>query len=125
MTTQKELLAEHRKELDANYRKRYPNGRFTLQRMPNYIALHWCPQRNTSHVAKKSVSVVYYTTTEYGHSVGTLQNDTFQRSSFGKCYNYDTVNKLLFACKRYEFPEKLVSSFKDRYKNRASEGFKL
>lgn len=120
MTTQKELLEAHRKGLDEAYHTKYPNGKFVLQKMVDSISLHWCPRRNTGAVHKRGISVKRLLT---GPNVGSITHHNYQGCSFGKCYNYDTVDKLLTACIRHDFPGELVGAFKERYMNRASEGF--
>lgn len=109
MSTQAELLVAHRKELDAAYARRYPSGRFTLQ-VFHGTHLHWAPRRNTSHVVKRGVST-------YLHDTGMLEQGDYQNCAFGRTYNYDSLAKLLKACKRHNVPKHLLDAFLDRYTN--------
>lgn len=110
MKTQRELLEEHRKELDRAWRARYPNGQFVLQQWDRrlggpWIALHWNPKRNTSHVKYRGVSVRQYRGEE------SIIVESYQNNSFGKVRNYDSMEKLLAAATRANASAELITKF--------------
>jgi hypothetical protein len=130
MKTQKQLLTEHRKQLDERYHEKYPQGQFVLQYRGYYgdmgstgndahYNIHWNPTRSTSHCRYKGISVEHRTYS------GEVVHSDYQNCSFGKCNSYDTLDKLLAACAKRNIPTELVDAFVERYNNREKEGFKI
>lgn len=113
MITQKQLLEQHRKELDFRYTKRYPMGRFCLQFFNGMIGLHWAPKRNTSHKIFKGISIEFNGVKYMDFSIG-----LYQRSSFGKCYNFDSLEELVRAAQRHCVREDLTEKFIKLFNNR-------
>lgn len=121
MKTQRELLEEHRKQLDEQFVKKYPNGKFTLQNFHGF-SLHWCPRRSTGAIKHRGISTTNARTTPENRD-GKIIQENHQSCAFGKCYNYDSLEKLLAACQKRNVPEELIAAFKERYLDRAKEGF--
>ena len=126
MKTQKQLLEAHRLQLDERFLAKYPNGQFVLQyrgdmglaeRGEAYFVISWNPKRSTSHVRYKGISV------KHNPKSQTLTHCITQNNSFGRCNNYDTLEKLLAACERKDVPTLLVEGFVERYNDRQNEGF--
>jgi hypothetical protein len=131
MKTQKQLLTEHREQLDKRFHEKYPGGKFCLQYRNDRLALHygksyymmhWEPRRPTSHNRYRGISVGYDTSLRPEYH---LHHSYYRNNSFGRCNDYDTIGKLLAACKRKDVPVVLIEAFTKRYIDRASEGFEI
>lgn len=121
LQTQAELLKEHREQLDRRFVRKYPAGKFCLQNFHGF-SLHWCPRRSTG--ARRYLGVSTAIRIDYATKVVKgIEHAKSQNNSFGNCYNYDSLDKLLKACVRHNVPGDLVAAFEERYNNRASEGF--
>ena len=116
LPTQKELLEAHRAILNEKFRIKYPNGRFCIQYRDDmglketgkaYWLIHWEFKRPTSHDRFRSISTSF--------QGGKITQSDFRNSSFGKCSNYDSIEKLLAACERRNVPDELVLSFERRF----------
>lgn len=131
--TQASLLATHRESLNDRWRKKYPSGQFSLQFRGEgndcgascepvrrtgirHPFMHWQPRRPTSRAIPYGVSVEL-------KNGSTIANHEYKHSSFGKCYNFDSLEKLISACRKQNVPRILTDAFVSRYSNRASEGF--
>lgn len=119
MKTQKELLGEHRAGLDAQFKAKYPQGKFTVYR-GGYYALYWSPRRNTSHAKYRGIG--FETRKVYSTEKGVFPV-SHQNNSFGKCNNYDSLDKMVAAARGFGIGEDLIEAFVARYNDRAKEGF--
>lgn len=57
METQKELLRKHRRNLDEEFRKKYPSGQFVIQSWKAHKGLYWNPNRRTSRSSPAGLGV--------------------------------------------------------------------
>ena len=120
MKTQKELITEHRKLLNEQFHKKYPNGKFTIQRWHGVLGIHWVNERNTSHTKCHGIGVETIpkqSINPYGKVDPTDERVcrlTFQPCSFGKCTIYDSKDKMERSAKRLGVPDYLVEAF-NRY----------
>jgi hypothetical protein len=127
MKTQKQLLEEHRRELDLKFHERYPNGQFVLQIKPEgtkrpitkthytIYGMYWNPKRRTSGGSSaRGLSVYYY---EKDGKV-TIEVGEYQNSSFGKCYYYDNFNDFIRSARYKGFPKRVVSTFILKFSHR-------
>lgn len=99
LTRIQELELEKRKIHEENFKKKYPNGCFSLQtRHGKYgfgnkkeeattVALRWGTKTNSTHYWEKSVTV------------GKDLIPKIINNSFGYVRNYDSLEKLLAKCK--------------------------
>jgi hypothetical protein len=118
LPSQKELLEAHRTQLDAKFRAKFPNGRFCLQYRNDalathygepYYLIHWEYKRPTSHDRFRGISVC-----RRANNLE-IEHNPFRNNSFGKCNNYDTLEKLFTACERRNVPAELVNAFEKDY----------
>lgn len=119
MQTQRELLEQHRNQLDERFKRKFPAGRFCLQFMAGYLwGIHWCPGRSTGAWKRRGISVIL-------QKNNTLRQENHQNCNFGACTIYDSFEKLLKGCKKRKCPDNLVQAFVERFNKRNQEGFKI
>ena len=136
MKTQKQLLTEHREQLDNKFQRDYPNGRFSLQHRArdlgkdfwhhdyDFWGLHWVNRRPTSHASPRGISTEMPPNGAADVKCKDIVQETYRGSSFGRSYNYTTLDDLLTGCERLKVPQDLVEAFVIRFGLRKSEGFK-
>jgi hypothetical protein len=134
--TQRELLETQRKQLDERYVEKYPQGKFCVQYRGDmglleqgldFWGLHWSPTRSTGAVKRKGITIYLrkYLSRETNIISSGIEHATYQNCSFGKCNNYDSLEKMIAFCAKRDVPKELVEAFQKRYQDRHLEGFKV
>jgi len=92
MITLKQFKKEHQKELDAQFKLKYPNGQFVFQRRNSInseeiFGLYRNKRRNTSHTKYTGICVIF--------DNKEIKFEPYQNNSFGKCNYFDSLDKLI------------------------------
>lgn len=109
MTTQRELIEAHRKQMDADFYKKYPNGQFVVQVWDNQIYIHYNPRRRTSHTTPSGLTMCYHV--DESHSTF----ETHQNSAWGICYKFDNITKALRHAEKLGVPTQLINSYSEKW----------
>ena len=110
MATLRQFKEEHQKELDAQFKLKYPEGQFVFQHRESVnfgevFALYRNTRRNTSYTKYYGIAVTY--------SNGEIHFENYQNNSFGKCKYFDSLDKLIaFATEKV--PDNLLQVFKQK-----------
>ena len=118
--THKEFNEKRAKELDEQFIKNYPNGRFTVQLWKDEQSLHYVKKRKTSRIVRCGISIYY----GYGIYPDLLKfkkyisEEEYQNNSWGKCYHFNNVNDMVEKARKLGFPVEVIKLFVKRFKEK-------
>jgi len=119
MMSQQKFKEKHRVFMDADFIKKNPEGRFAIQRRGINVNIYVNFERRTawnSSIYPKAFGIESSSTNHFYFI-------SYQNNSFGKVTHYNSLDKFIKACMRYNVRDAAVETFLFYYNKRSDADF--